>query len=133
MNDDFRSDRSESSEGKGNARRLWDAYSKAVNKKFGPALHPIVRPAAGVIARTMVADLIGFWALWHLEGGFEGLERYGYSRATIYRKVGRFRRAFGKHPDEFTMPGITLDPAAYWAEAERLRAEKASQGPEPKS
>jgi len=128
MTDDFRSDKSESNEGKGNARRLWDAYVKTVNRNLGPTLHPLIAPAAGAIARTMVADLIGFWALWHLHGGFEGLERYGYSRATIYRKISRFRRAFGKHPDEFTMPGITLDPQAYWADAERLRTEKAAQG-----
>jgi hypothetical protein len=47
----------------------------------------------------MVADLIGFWALWHLEGGFEGVECFGYSQATIYRKVKRFRRVFGAHPE----------------------------------
>ena len=37
----------------------------------------------------MVADLFGFWLLWHLEGGFEGLERLGMNRATIYRKINR--------------------------------------------
>ena len=55
--------------------------------------------------------------------GFEGLQRFGYSEATIYRKVKRFRRVFGEHPDVFDFPGITIDYEAYWADAERRRAE----------
>ena len=31
------------------------------------------------------------------------------SRASIYRRIKLFRIAFGAHPDEFEMPGITLD------------------------
>ena len=124
---DFRSDRSETNEGKGNARRVWDAYVRTVNRALGPTLHPVVQPAAAGVARTMVADLIGFWTIWHLHGGFEGVEKFGYSRATIYRKIKRFRKFFGVHPDEFKMVGITLDPEAYWAEAERVEAERAAQ------
>jgi hypothetical protein len=33
----------------------------------------------------------------------------GMSRASIYRRIKLFRIAFGAHPDEFVMPGITLD------------------------
>lgn len=124
---DYRSDRSDTNEGKGIARRAWDGYAAAVNKAVGPALNPVVEPAARVVARTMVADLIGFWTIWHLYGGFEGMERYGYSRATIYRKIKRFRRVFGTHPDEWTCAGITLDPKAYWAEAKRRAEAKASE------
>jgi hypothetical protein len=60
-------------------------------------------------AAGSIADLIGFWCVWHLEGGFEGLQRMGMSRASIYRRVKLFRIAFGAHPDEFVMPGIKLD------------------------
>ncbi len=49
----------------------------------------------------------------------------GMSRASIYRKVKLFRIAFGAHPDEFEMPGITLDLAAFregWAAKEKAKA-----------
>ena len=62
-----------------------------------PALRPLVQKYA---AGSMV-DLVGFWAVWHLEGGFEGLLRMGMSRASVYRRVKLFRMAFGAHPDEF--------------------------------
>jgi len=112
---DFRSDRMESPEGRGIARRAWDSYAGAVGKVSGPVIKPLVRKyAAGSIV-----DLVGFWAMWHLEGGFEGLQRLGMSRASIYRRVKLFRIAFGAHPDEFEMPGISLDLTEYrtgWAE-----------------
>ena len=111
---DFRSDRMETPEGRGVARRAWDSYADAVGKVTTPALRPLVkRYAAGSIV-----DLVGFWVVWHLEGGFEGLQRMGMSRASIYRRVKLFRVAFGAHPDEFEMPGITLDLVAFregWA------------------
>jgi hypothetical protein len=104
----------ETPEGRGIARRAWEAYAGAVTKAATPALRPLVaKYAAGSIV-----DLVGFWAIWHLEGGFEGLLRMGMSRASIYRRIKLFRLAFGAHPDEFEMPGITLDLAAYrdgWA------------------
>jgi hypothetical protein len=112
---DFRSDRMESPEGRGIARRAWEGYPGAVGKVTTPALKPLVHMYA---AGSMV-DLVGFWAMWHLEGGFDGLRRMGMSRASIYRRVKLFRVAFGAHPDEFEMPGITLDLAVYregWAE-----------------
>jgi hypothetical protein len=107
---DFRSARSESPEGKGIAKRAWDVYAAGVGKVVGPAIEPAAEP----LAREWVVDQIGFWMVWHLYGGFEGLERFGFHRATIYRKIKRFRTVFGQHPDEFTMPGVTLDPEAYW-------------------
>jgi hypothetical protein len=111
---DFRSERMETPEGRGIARRAWEAYAGAVTKATTPALRPLVKKyAAGSIV-----DLVGFWAIWHLEGGFEGLLRMGMSRASIYRRIKLFRLAFGAHPDEFEMPGISLDLAAYrdgWA------------------
>ena len=118
----------ESPEGRGIARRAWDGYTGAVGKVATPALRPFVR----MYAAGSIVDLVGFWAVWHLEGGFEGLQRMGMSRASIYRRVKLFRIAFGAHPDEFVMPGITLDLVAFregWAERNEgeAEAEKTSQ------
>ena len=118
---DFRSDRMETPEGRGSARRAWEGYVGAVTKVTTPAIKPLVRKyAAGSIV-----DLVGFWTVWHLEGGFEGMQRLGMSRASIYRKVKLFRVAFDAHPDEFEMPGITLDLVAFregWAAKEKAKA-----------
>jgi len=65
----------------------------------------------------MVEDLFGFWLLWHLYGGFEGLEKFGMHPSTIWRKIARFRKMTGQHPDVFRMPGVEIDPEAYWAAA----------------
>jgi hypothetical protein len=113
---DFRSDPSETPEGKGLARRAWDAYAKTV----GEAARPAIEPLAKVYARNRVGDLVGFWVLWHLYGGFEGLEqRYGMHRSTIWRKVAKFRKVFGAHPDEFRFQGITIDAPSFWTAAAR--------------
>jgi hypothetical protein len=108
---DFRSDRMESPEGKGIARRAWDAYASAVESSA------LAQTLARKMAVPLATDLLGFWLLWHLEGGFEGMRRLGMSRATIYRRIKLFRTAMGVHPDEYEMPGVTLDVAAYsaWA------------------
>lgn len=55
----------------------------------------------------------GFWLLWHLEGGFEGMRRLGLSEASIYRKIKTFRESFGAHPDEFQFPGVMIDVETY--------------------
>lgn len=99
----------ESAEGQGIARRAWERYASTVNRAAAPALKPFIDAAAAKGA----ADLLGFWLVWQLEGGFEGLRRNGMSRSTIFRKVGRFRQVTGKHPDEFELPGVTLDVEAY--------------------
>lgn len=105
--DDYRSDRSGSPEGKGRARAAWDTYTKAVGKAFGPA----VRKAA----RIYTMDQLGFWLAWHLYGGFEGVqEALGMHPSTIWRKVAKFRKTFGVHPDEFSLPGVTIQPAVFW-------------------
>jgi len=100
-----------SPEGKGIARRAWDAYAAQVNKLAGPAIQPLARKAAVPV----MLDLMGFWLAWHLEGGFEGLQEMGMSRASIYRRVSLFRRTMGVHPDEYMPAGIALDIAAYQA------------------
>jgi hypothetical protein len=108
---DFRSDRMASPEGKGVARRAWEAYAAAVNRGAGPAIEPLAERIAAPIA----VDLMGFWLIWHLEGGFEGLRRIGMSRSSIYRRIRLFRRSYGVHPDEFKLAGVDLDVAAYAA------------------
>ena len=114
----------ESPEGRGRARQAWDAYVGAVGKVSAPALRPLVN----MYAAGSIVDLVGFWAMWHLEGGFEGLRAMGMSRASIYRRIKLFRLALGAHPDEFEMPGITLDLAGYregWAAIKAAKAEAA--------
>ena len=109
---DFRSDRMESPEGKGIARRASDAYAGAVRGS------PAVETMARKLAIPVAIDLQGFWLVWHLEGGFEGLRRLGMSRASIYRRVKLFRATLGVHPDEYRLPGVTLDLDAYHRGAE---------------
>lgn len=124
MNDDFRSDPSDTPEGKGKARAAWDAYQRAVNK----VTMPLLRPAIQTYARRWTMDHLGFWLAWRLYGGFEGLvEHTGVHPSTVWRRVSRFRKVFGAHPDVFEIPGVTVDPAAFWAsatEAERLKREQ---------
>jgi hypothetical protein len=57
---------------------------------------------------------VGFWVLWHAEGGFEGLRNLGMSETTIWRRVKSFRDAFGEHPDDFKLPGVSVDLEGYW-------------------
>ena len=118
-----------SPEGNGNAagrwRQAWDAYSRTVNRVAGAALMPVIEPVALQIAGRMVEDLVGFWLLWHLEGGFEGLQKLGMSRSALYRRIASFRRHFGAHPDDYAFPGVTIDLAAY------LRAQQSVKGDTP--
>jgi len=115
--EDFRSDKSESREGKGTARRAWEAYSRGVNRVFVP----ISEPAIGRFSLRKVSDLVGFWVLWHLHGGFEGLRKAGMSERTIYRQVAWFRMAFHEHPDSYRFPGVDLNPEEYWATPPKRR------------
>ena len=59
--------------------------ARAVQKDGGNVL-PVLRPLVRLYAAGSIVDLIGFWAVWHLEGGFEGLQRMGMSRAP--RRAG---------------------------------------------
>jgi hypothetical protein len=122
---DFRSDPMPSPDGLGKAKnnfqKVWAAYVKALEpatKALEPALDLLARP----VAQVLTFDLFGFWLAWHLEGGFEGLQRprpggLGMSRSAVYRRISMFRRMTGKHPDEYSVPGITIDVDAYWADA----------------
>jgi hypothetical protein len=109
---DYRSDPMDSPEGKGKARAAWEAYVRTVNRHAPPPVKAYNRS----IASKQVSELVGFWVMWHLYGGFEGMvERVGMHPTTVWRKVKKFRTTFKAHPDVFEMPGITIDPAAYWA------------------
>lgn len=81
----------------------------AVDKVARPPLEPVARRIAG----PLVSDLLGFWLTWHLEGGYDGLRRLGMSRSAIYRRLRLFRMAFKAHPDDFKLPGVSIDVSAY--------------------
>jgi hypothetical protein len=121
---DFRSDKSESIEGKGIARRAWDAYAKTADRVAGPSVRRFLGPSVRRWSAGEAVDLLGFWAAWHLHGGFEGLERLGMSRSTIFRRVKLFRLTYGTHPDEAVFPGITLDLAEYQRGVVKYRESK---------
>ena len=117
---DLRKQSSESSEGTGRARQAWDAYARAVNS---------VRPrwfdeAVRRLAFSWTEELLGFWMAWHLYGGFEGLEKAGWHRATIFRKLKKFRSVFKVHPDEYRVVGVTLDRQAFWDHYLKPKAER---------
>jgi hypothetical protein len=135
MAPDYRSEKMPSHEGLGRARKAWDAYARTVNKVIPPfvveGLASAATPAAAYVSREVVQNLLGFWLLWHMQGGFEGLQKFGMSRSTIYKKISRFRQAFGMHPDEFELPGMSIDHEVYWegreAFFELLRERKREQ------
>jgi hypothetical protein len=100
----------DSPEGKGIARARIEEVKKAGFKID----RPVKLPFASRLAGARVADLLGFWTIWHLYGGFEGARRLGFSRSAIYRRIRLFRDTFGVHPDEFEVTGLKVDPMAYW-------------------
>jgi hypothetical protein len=104
---DLRSEPMETRDGYGLAAGKWDAAASALVRGG------LIEVGARRVALEDVQSLVGFWALWQLEGGFAGMQRIGYAPATIYRKIKSFREVFGKHPDQFPFPGLTADPAAY--------------------
>lgn len=117
---DFRSERMPSPEGEGRAKSAiesaYETYYKAnrsVNKRiFGafPELRSLLR---GYTSARMF-DLFGFWLLWRLTGGFEGMQKaLGMSRTGMFRRIAMFREVFGEHPDVYDFPGITIDPVAF--------------------
>ena len=116
---DFRSDKSESPEGKGVARNRWERYLAREDSRLLTAWDTLAMAQPG-----WFESQVGFWVTWHLYGGFEGLEARGMSRATIWRKVAKFRRTWHKHPDEFVVPGVTLDPEWYWNTLAEIHAAK---------
>ena|ERR1035437_10149421 len=132
MSPDYRSAAMHSREGEGRAKR---AYEEAGGPLKGRGATK-GRGVAGALARQINEDVLGFWLLWHIRGGFDGLERHGMHRATIFRKVNRFRELYGVHPDVYELPGISIDVKTFVAGAldafeeqkqarERLKGNKA--------
>jgi hypothetical protein len=117
MMKDYRSNRMATAEGLGNAR---GAFEEAASGLVSSQRSPLLRRVARRFAAPMAMDSAGFWLLWHLEGGFDGLLGLGMSRASIYRRVRDFREVFGMHPDEYAMPGVTLDLEAYVSASVKL-------------
>jgi hypothetical protein len=130
---DYRSDKMDSIEGSGRARAEWLAFAQSFPRRTAPViehmpqirLFPQGKSSAGQAGQkpseTKVVDakeeceLLGFWLMWHLAGGFRRLEEWGWHRATIHRKIRRFRDAFnGVHPDDAKFEWVTLDPARQW-------------------
>lgn len=131
---DFRSERMPTPEGEGRAKEAletaYETYYKkntAFNKRlFGafPELREMLRGHAG----GRVLDLLGFWLMWQISGGFEGTQKaLGISKSQMYRRVALFREAFGEHPDVCEFPGITVDPPVFLAGMEeRFKHNKTS-------
>jgi len=124
---DFRAERSESPEGRGIAAGRWttfwstvptNALAHADDVDADLPTRGIPEFLKGQIAAAVVeqADLIGFWVAWHRAGGFAQLEAGGWHRATIFRKVRRFRARYGAHPDEYRFGWIKLDLKAAWSQ-----------------
>ena len=82
----------ETPEGQGIAKKAWNAYVKAVDRRTPPFVKAKMRVALLPVGTQIVEDMIGFWVMWHLYGGFEGLEEFGMHKSTIWRKVARFRK-----------------------------------------
>ena len=82
------------------------------------------RSAARVIRES---ELISFWLAWHRAGGFAELERGGWDRSTIFRKIRRFRAYFGVHPDEASFPWLAPDFERAWAGDCQVALEWASE------
>lgn len=131
---DYRSDKMDSPEGRGIARGrflvFWDGVDPVdlEESPSGPALMDsawVPEEARTHVSRQALeqSELIGFWVAWHRSGGFQELENSGWHRATIFRKVRRFRAGFGVHPDEWKPDWIKLDTAKVWrAQLENDRA-----------
>lgn len=74
------------------------------------------------------AELIGFWVAWHMGGGFSALEEGGWHRATLFRKIRRFRTRYGAHPNEYVFPFIRFDCEKAWAANIAARIENRPPG-----
>ncbi len=78
------------------------------------------------LAGSWTEELLGFWMAWHLYGGFEGLEKAGWHRATIFRKLKKFRSVFKMHPDDYKVVGVSIDHQAFWDHYLKSKPERES-------
>lgn len=74
----------------------WDAVAQLAG------MIPGVEVVADGVARGTVQRLLGFWVLWHLYGGLEGIvsSRVG-TRPSAYRQRTEFQHVFGLDVSEF--------------------------------
>jgi hypothetical protein len=116
---DFRAEPSLSPEGDANATSRFATWAQA---NLDPIIDP--EPAAEGYGMDRLAEvdrdrmaarvikeseLIAFWLAWHRAGGFAQLERGGWDRSTIFRKLKRFRIFYGIHPDDASFPWLGAD------------------------
>ena len=76
MPPDFRSDPMQSPEGAGRARTR---RGRRTPRRSTSTSHRVSRRLVSLAKKTsvpVVFDLLGFWLNWHMEGGFEGLQRW---------------------------------------------------------
>jgi hypothetical protein len=133
---DFRGDKSDTTEGRRVAAGRWSSFHYRLDEdvvaEAFPAPSQSMEELPAAIRDDIASDaverseLIGFWVAWHLAGGFANLERGGWHRATIFRKVSRFRAAYGAHPDTYVFPWIQLDLDAAWSDQIASRLELTS-------
>ena len=147
---DYRSDKSASLEGQGIAWARWKAFHDEVPDDVwegiyeaqveagvirpgvdldDPEQNPVPPEAYAEMARMAIeeSELYGFYVAWHLAGGFGKLQEAGWHRATIHRKIRRFRARFGQHPDELFFAWLRLDLDKAW----KQRLVDAMHPPEP--
>lgn len=68
----------------------WDALATLAGQIPG------VTPFAQGIARNTVQRMLGFWVMWHVFGGQDGLlEAEVMAASTMYRQMSEFRAVFG--------------------------------------
>jgi hypothetical protein len=144
--EDYRSEKMDSIEGLGVARRRWFGYLGSLPPDVLKATDflsqgtgEFIRSHASVAELRKISEgakeyseLIGFWVAWHVAGGFDELENSGWHRATIFRKIKRFRDSYGAHPDEYEFSWLKIDLEAAWGETVRAILED-RRGPASKS
>lgn len=128
---DYRSEKMGSSEGLNRARSRWFGFVGTIRKDVLDALGwandsnwaAFLRrraddPEVQQIYRDTKeqSELIGFWVTWHLLGGFDQMEKQGWNRATLFRKIKRFRDHYDMHPDEYEFPWLKIDFDRAWSD-----------------
>jgi hypothetical protein len=72
----------------------------AVKDVTADKLRPVVQPFAEAYAANTVQRLYGFWMVWHLGGGREGLRKAGWTRSGVLRNRKDFERIFRVSVDD---------------------------------
>jgi hypothetical protein len=132
MVSDLRRQRSASLEGSGHAKACWDEFhlrrareltEEAGARRHGQPVRELPPEIRDELLESVIeeSELLGFWLAWWRAGGFSGLEAAGWNRATVFRKLRRFRSTFGVHPDDYDPGWVTLDLPQVWGSALRSR------------